>query len=308
MSFSDADRRCLFFGAGRWGRNVIDAFADCGAVPSGFLVSGSAATREWLTSRFPAVPVSHCPQRLLADDNASTVVIATPSRTHAELAELALSRGRHVFVEKPMALNSSDGQRLAAMAEDRGLALFTGFVYLYHPAFARLRTAVRPSEVASLHFTWCRPALVGPVEWELLPHELALAISLTGEVPGSMAIAGGGGRARCEWVLSNGGSVHIELDGCGPGPKEKRVRLETVSGARWEWIGDRLSEPRRSGPASRASEPELRLGTPKPLAREVRWFLDRRADRSAMRADMALSVAVVDLISCALTKREEHFA
>ena len=308
MPTSDESRRCLFFGAGRWGRNVIDSFVSCGAVPSGFLVKGSDTTRDWLATHFPEVPVFSDPERLLTADDASTVVIATPKETHVELAELALGHGRHVFVEKPMALEPSDGERLASLAQDRGLALFTGFVYLYHPAFARLHAAVRSEEISSLRFTWNRPALVGPVEWELLPHELALAITLTGETPTEIAIVGGGGRALCQWTLANGATVHIELSGCGPGPKEKRLRLVTGGGDKWDWLDHRLLKLQNSSTSIQATDLDLQFSPTEPLVREVQWFLDHRTDRRAMSTDMALSVSVTDLINRALTKRQEQFA
>ncbi|MCV7171847.1 Gfo/Idh/MocA family oxidoreductase [Mycobacterium manitobense] len=303
---SQPDSSCLFFGAGNWGRNVITAFTACGATASGFAVNGTASTLTWLSTAHPGVPVSTDPRQLLATDDAPTVVITTPKETHVALAELALSDGRHVFVEKPMALDPADGRRLTAMAENRGLALFTGFTYLYHPAVERLRAAVGPDDVAALRFAWHRPALEGPVEWELLPHDVALAITLTDEIPHAICVSGGGDTARCWWTTSRGATVSIELTGAGPGPKRKQLTLTTASGESWEWSDHRLRQTPDGNRPPGADPVDAQFAPNLPLLREVQWFLDHRTDRRAMRTDMSLSVAVTDLIKRALSTRQER--
>ncbi|MEV3902818.1 Gfo/Idh/MocA family oxidoreductase [Mycobacterium sp. NPDC050551] len=298
---SRPDSSCLFFGAGNWGRNVITAFTACGATASGFAVHGNAPTLTWLSTTHPGVPVSTDARQLLAENDAATVVITTPKESHVALTELALSHGRHVFVEKPMALDPADGRRLTAMADNRGLALFTGFTYLHHPAVERLHAAVVAEDVATLRFTWNRPALAGPVEWELLPHDVALAITLTGEVPQAIRLSGGGDTARCWWTTSRGATVSIELNGSGPGPKRKQLSLTTTSGESWDWSDHRLRQS-----AASADSVDAQFAPNQPLLREVQWFLDHRTDRRAMHSDMSLSVAVTDLISRALSTRQER--
>ena len=80
---------------------------------------------------------------LLADEDVEAVVIATPVPTHAELARRALAAGKHVFVEKPMALSRRGGRELVALAEERGLALLPGHLLLYHPGVAQAEGARR---------------------------------------------------------------------------------------------------------------------------------------------------------------------
>ena len=56
--------------------------------------------------------------------------------THAELARQALAAGKHVFVEKPMALAADEAEELVALAEERGRVLMPGHLLLYHPGVA----------------------------------------------------------------------------------------------------------------------------------------------------------------------------
>ncbi|MHC9294314.1 Gfo/Idh/MocA family protein [Mycobacterium sp. LTG2003] len=290
---------CLFFGAGEWGRNVIEAFVARGAEPRGFLVRRNPATRRWLAARFPRAMISSDPTELLAFEAAPVVVVATPRETHADLTELALRAGRDVFVEKPMATDPADCRRLASIAEQEDAALFTGFTYLYHGAYAHLRDAVPTNEIEELTFTWNRPGLRGPTEWELLPHDVAIAIGLTGQTPARIRLAVTGGSLQCRWTLDDDRVVHIDHDGGGTGPKDKSVRLVTKRGDVWQWRGNHLS---MWDSVSRPGEPDLAIeySPREPLLREVEWFLEHRADRSAMRADASLSSSVTELIKHAL--------
>ena len=90
---------------------------------------GSATRRGAPRGRGRAVPGGTATTRfeeLLEDPEVEAVVVATPVVTHAELARRALLAGKHVFVEKPMALGAEDAEELVALAEERGLVLMPG--------------------------------------------------------------------------------------------------------------------------------------------------------------------------------------
>lgn len=79
---------------------------------------------------------------LLADPSVEAVVIATHSASHADLAEAALTSGKHVILEKPMALSLADADRLIRAAESRSLILQVCHQLRYRPAFRKLKEAV----------------------------------------------------------------------------------------------------------------------------------------------------------------------
>jgi predicted dehydrogenase len=60
---------------------------------------------------------------LLADDSIDAILIATPTASHVKDATAALSAGKHVMVEKPMALNLAEARRLVEIAESSGRVL-----------------------------------------------------------------------------------------------------------------------------------------------------------------------------------------
>jgi scyllo-inositol 2-dehydrogenase (NADP+) len=67
------------------------------------------------------------------------VVISTPSAFHADLVRSALTKGLHVFCEKPLCLDPADSQELAALADERGLVTQVGYHNRFVGAFQEVK-------------------------------------------------------------------------------------------------------------------------------------------------------------------------
>ena len=76
------------------------------------------------------------------------VVITTPTFTHKDLAILAAGAGKHVFLEKPMALNLAECDAIIHSAEQNGVQLQLGFMRRFDPEFveAAQRIQQQPPE------------------------------------------------------------------------------------------------------------------------------------------------------------------
>jgi len=81
--------------------------------------------------------------RMLGDPDVQVVYIASPNALHADQATRAAAAGKHVFVEKPMALTVADCERMIAAARDAKTQLGVGFHLRTHPGHQRLREIVR---------------------------------------------------------------------------------------------------------------------------------------------------------------------
>jgi scyllo-inositol 2-dehydrogenase (NADP+) len=77
--------------------------------------SRTAAVRQ----RFPQVATYGSPTEVIADPAVDLVIVATPDTTHGPLARLALEAGKHVVVEKPMAMSAAEGSALVALSRER---------------------------------------------------------------------------------------------------------------------------------------------------------------------------------------------
>jgi predicted dehydrogenase len=84
---------------------------------------------------------------VLANEDVDAVVVATPPADHAEIAKAALEAGKHVFCEKPLALDDADARDLIATVERTGRVLVVDHVLRYNPllrALTRLPGALLP--------------------------------------------------------------------------------------------------------------------------------------------------------------------
>jgi predicted dehydrogenase len=88
----------------------------------------------------------------LADPDVEAVSICTPHTLHADQAIAAAGAGRHVLVEKPMAMTVADAARMAAAAEAAGVCLYVAESEVYLPYSLHLRTLVQAGEVGELTF------------------------------------------------------------------------------------------------------------------------------------------------------------
>jgi len=96
------------------------------------------------------------------DTDIDVVEVLTPTFTHPELAIKALKAGRHVIVEKPLALNTEDGEKMIREAERRGLMLLVGHVRRFDKRWVTMKnlmmkrnfvpTWMKKSEVQRLPF------------------------------------------------------------------------------------------------------------------------------------------------------------
>ena len=80
---------------------------------------------------------------LLAREFIDAVLIATPPKLHASMVHKALERGLHVFCEKPFVLDVAEGERLAALAETKGLVNQVGYHCRFVGAFQEAARIVK---------------------------------------------------------------------------------------------------------------------------------------------------------------------
>lgn len=125
-------------------------------------------------------------------DQIDAAIIAAPTDAHAEIATDLLKAGKHLMVEKPLAISAADADRLSMLASSRRLTLQVGHVERFNPAFTALGDigvdvkyveAVRASRFPG------RCLDVGVV-MDLMIHDIDLVCSMTNAAVSSIAASG----------------------------------------------------------------------------------------------------------------------
>lgn len=123
-----------------------------GSLPGTRLVAIHDARPDVLARRSETwgVPACATEQELLTHPDVEVVFVLTPSEAHLEVAQRAIARGRHVFVEKPVSDDPVGIEALARAADAAGLVAMPGHNYAYVPEFVRLRDLVRRGDLGDI--------------------------------------------------------------------------------------------------------------------------------------------------------------
>ncbi|MBZ4664896.1 Gfo/Idh/MocA family oxidoreductase [Mahella sp.] len=109
--------------------------------------------------------------RLLANPDIDVVTIATYSGLHAQMAIDAMQAGKHVIVEKPMALSTTDADRMIKVAEQVGVKMTVSFQNRFNKSVQKLRSALEAQRFGKLvhgvaSMRWHRGAdYYGSADW-----------------------------------------------------------------------------------------------------------------------------------------------
>jgi len=187
------DVRVAVVGCGYWGKNLVRNFAQLGALEA--LVDAHRPTVDALTSAHGGRALAF--EDALGDDRIDAVAIAAPAALHHTLAKQALEAGKHVFVEKPLALEVAEARELCALAERLDRRLMVGHLLQYHPVFLELKSLVRDGRLGRLQYIYSNRLNLGKIRreedilWSFAPHDLSMILSLVGAEPDKVEAIGG---------------------------------------------------------------------------------------------------------------------
>lgn len=180
-------------GAGYWGPNLVRNLHASEEWSVRAVVERDRQRLERLLRLYPAVAGHAEIDAVLTDPAVDAVALATPPRTHHELAVRAIEAGKHVLVEKPLAENSRDAEDLCARAKRADVHLMTDHTFLYTGSVEKLRSLRESGELGKVYYIDSVRANLGlfqesNVLWDLAPHDLSIINHVLGEMPESVAL------------------------------------------------------------------------------------------------------------------------
>jgi UDP-2-acetamido-3-amino-2,3-dideoxy-glucuronate N-acetyltransferase len=181
-------------GCGYWGKNLVRSFHELGSLHS------VCDTREEALQQAREkykVKTTGSFNAILADAQVEGVAIAAPAAQHFELARRALLSGKDVFVEKPLALRTEEGQELVCIADERKKILMVGHILEYHPAILELKKLICEGELGRIQYIYSSRLNLGKLRteenilWSFAPHDISAILFLLGEMPSRISSHGG---------------------------------------------------------------------------------------------------------------------
>jgi predicted dehydrogenase len=167
-------------GYGYWGPNLVRNFIASPDARVAFIADSDPARRSKAAQAYPGVVVVSDPKNIFQDSTVDAVIIATPVSTHFPLAMEALTCGKHVWLEKPLAATTEEAERLVEEADKRGLQLHVDHTFAYTGPVRKLKELYDAKTIGDLYYYDSTRISLGlfqydvDVLWDLAVHDLAI--------------------------------------------------------------------------------------------------------------------------------------
>ncbi|HSK86818.1 MAG TPA: Gfo/Idh/MocA family oxidoreductase, partial [Anaerolineales bacterium] len=139
--------RICMVGAGRVGKNHSRALTRVPGARIVALVDPFAPVRDETAAEFGIEACFETLEMALETVEFDAVVITTPTPTHLPLSALAAENKKHVFLEKPMALNLEECDAIIKVTEQNGVILQLGFMRRFDPEFVAAAQRIEAGEI-----------------------------------------------------------------------------------------------------------------------------------------------------------------
>jgi len=307
-------------GCGHWGKNLVRNFSELGVLAA--LCEGDNARATELSEHYnvPALTMDE----IATNPEIQAVAIATPAATHADVAEKMLNAGKHVFVEKPLAVNVEDAERLCALQKKYDKTLMVGHLLQYHSAFLKLREMAEAGDLGRLRYIYSNRLNLGKIRreedilWSFAPHDISMILSLFNQEPKEVTASGGyylhptiADMTTTHLSFPCGGKAHIFVSWLHPYKQQQLVvvgdegMIVFDDGKPW---AEKLALYRhkinwqQGMPIPSKSECEyVDLPENEPLKQECAHFLESIATGVAPRTDAAEGLRVLKVLDLAAT-------
>lgn len=189
--------RIGLIGYGYWGPNLARNFHQ---LPEAWLVACADSDPERLREAARLYPLHQTAtdyRALLDNPTLDALVIATPARLHFEVARAALNAGKHVLVEKPLAMSNADARELIETARRRERVLMVGHTFEFNPAVWKIKELVTSGALGELFYVYSNRVNLGRVQrdvnalWSIAPHDISILLYLLDTMPVSVSARGG---------------------------------------------------------------------------------------------------------------------
>lgn len=174
--------KVALIGYGYWGPNIARILSELEDCELRYCADLNDENLTKFSNKYPKVATSNNYQCILEDEEVDAVLIATPTKTHYQVAKDCLNAKKHVFVEKPMTYLADQSRELIDIAKENNLKLMVGHVFLFNPAVRKIKEIIDSGEIGSIRHLNFQRRNLGPIRsdvnamWDLAPHDISMLL------------------------------------------------------------------------------------------------------------------------------------
>ena len=183
-------------GLGYWGPKLARNFYELTHAELTWVSDLDQSRLDHISSLYPGVRTTRDYRELLASD-VDAVCVATPVRTHYQLALEALKAGKHILVEKPLAACSDQAEHIVSEGLLRDRIVMVGHTFVYNPAVIAIRDIIASGDLGEIYYVSAARVNLGlfqrdiNVIWDLAPHDISILTFILGMQPVAASARGG---------------------------------------------------------------------------------------------------------------------
>jgi predicted dehydrogenase len=193
-------------GLGYWGPNLVRNFLGNEEVTKVYAIDKKESRLHQVAKRLPGAVYSDDYEKALGAGGVDAVAIATPVATHYPLAKMALERGKHVLLEKPLTACVKEAEELCNLAAEKNLVLMVDHTFLYTGAVTKMKELIDSGEIGDLYYFDSVRINLGlfqhdvNVIWDLATHDISIMNYLIDRKPVAVSAFGTSHHNRVEDV------------------------------------------------------------------------------------------------------------
>lgn len=319
--------RVSVVGAGYWGKNLVRNYHSLGVLQS--VCDVDSKSLDLIRKEYDILTTNDY-QAVLSDPAVDAVVIAAPAAQHYDLAKRALRLGKHVFVEKPLALHIREGRELVDLAKAQANVLMVGHILEYHPAIVELNRLIREGGLGKIQYIYSSRLNLGKLRteenilWSFAPHDISVILRILGEIPAHASAQGGSylNPPAVDTTLStlefpSGVKAHIFVSWLHPFKEQKLCVIGTEKMAVFDDLepvkklvlyAHRISWLDRKPVAERDGGQVIPLPNEEPLRKECEHFVECIRTVATPRTNGADALHVLEVLDACERSLNQHGA
>ena len=126
-------------GCGHWGKNLVRNFSELEVLAAVCDPNAELAQKYATDCKVKNLSFAE----IIGDRSIEGVVLAVPAPFHSSLAVEAMKAGKHVYVEKPLAMNQIEAREMIDTSKEEDVQLMVGHLLQYHPVFVAVLDLVK---------------------------------------------------------------------------------------------------------------------------------------------------------------------
>lgn len=183
-------------GCGHWGPNHIRIFNQANGSQVLMCADLDDKRLASIKNLYPNIQTTRDYKDILNNPAIDAVVVAVPTQFHVKVTEEALSAGKHVLCEKPLALKPEECLSLGALAKRMSKVLMVGHIFVFNQGVLKLREYIKAGDLGTVHYAHSERTNLGPFRydvnalWDLAPHDISIFNYLFDSAPISVSARG----------------------------------------------------------------------------------------------------------------------